>query len=440
MVASWERRPNVSLINTFRTALRSLAANKLRAFLTMLGVIIGVASVIAMISIGNGARAAVEASFRFLGSDSIQISAAKAFDNGQLVDAGKILSYEDGLLIPENVPLVNRVEMTLTGSAKVRNGGTVIDMNISGATQDALDSLAAQSQVQPVGWEGGKQLDAQAFLGQGRLFTLEDVLTATPVCILGYDTAEELFHGDDPLGQVIWVNRTRCSVIGVLNELETIDPAQRYRSEPNESLVMPISAMIDAFYEDEPSVSIVVHVTDESRIDEAKDQVKAFLRQRHDVQQDENGEYLDDFIMNTKSDILGAQQAAANTFATLLAAMALISLVVGGIGIMNVMLVGVTERTREIGVRLAVGAQRADIVAQFLLEATLISLVGGLLGIAAGILTIPLAASVNQGQALLDPTSIPLALSVSLLTGLLFGLYPAVRAAHLDPIQALRYE
>jgi putative ABC transport system permease protein len=430
----------MSLANTLRTALRSLTANKLRAFLTMLGVIIGVASVIAMLSIGNGARAAVESSFRFLGSDSIQISPAKALDNGQLVDAGKILSYEDGLGIPEAVPLVNRVEMSLTGSAKVRNGGTVIDMNIAGATQDALSSLAAQAQVQPVGWPDGKELTPEAFLGEGRIFTLEDVLANMPVCILGYDTADELFHGDDPLGQVIWVNRMRCTVIGVLTELESIDPAQRYQSEPNEVLLMPISAMINAFYDKEPSVSIIARVTDESRIDEAKDQIKTYLRQRHDIQPDANGDYQDDFLINTKQDILGAQQAAASTFATLLAAMALISLVVGGIGIMNVMLVGVTERTREIGVRLAVGAQRADIIAQFLLEAALISLVGGLLGIAAGILAIPLAASFNQGAALLDPNSIPLALSVSLLTGLLFGLYPAVRAAQLDPIQALRYE
>lgn len=430
----------MSLANTLRTALRSLTANKLRAFLTMLGVIIGVASVIAMLSIGNGARAAVESSFRFLGSDSIQISPAKALDNGQLVDAGKILSYEDGLGIPEAVPLVNRVEMSLTGSAKVRSGGTVIDMNIAGATQDALSSLAAQAQVQPVGWPDGKQLTPEAFLGEGRIFSLEDVLANMPVCILGYDTADELFHGDDPLGQVIWVNRTRCTVIGVLTELESIDPAQRYQSEPNEVLLMPISTMINAFYDKEPSVSIIAHVTDESRIDEAKDQIKAYLRQRHDIQPDANGDYQDDFLINTKQDILGAQQAAASTFATLLAAMALISLVVGGIGIMNVMLVGVTERTREIGVRLAVGAQRIDIISQFLLEAALISLMGGLLGIAAGILAIPLAANFNQGQALLDPNSIPLALSVSLLTGLLFGLYPAVRAAQLDPIQALRYE
>jgi putative ABC transport system permease protein len=431
----------MSVANTLRTALRGITANKLRAFLTMLGVIIGVASVIAMLSIGNGARAAVESSFRFLGSDSIQISAARTLKNGTLTDAGKILSYEDGLHIPENVPLVNRVEMSLGGSAKIRSGGTVLDMNITGTTPDALSSVVAQDQVQPVNWPDGKQLTPQALIGQGRFFTLADVLSYTPVCVLGYDTADELFNGDNPLGRVIWVNRSRCTVIGVLTELETIDPSQRYQSKPNEGLIMPISTMINDFYTKEPSVSIIAHVSDESRIDEAVSQIKDYLRQRHDIQKDANGDWQDDFDINTKKDILGAQQAAANTFATLLAAMALISLVVGGIGIMNVMLVGVTERTREIGVRLAVGAQRVDITLQFLIEAALISLAGGLLGIAAGILAIPLAANYNQEfPPLLDPNSIPLALGVALLTGLLFGLYPALRAARLDPIQALRYE
>ena len=158
------------------------------------------------------------------------------------------------------------------------------------------------------------------------------------------------------------------------------------------------------------------------------------------VGQDELGDFEDDFELTTRQEILGAQQAAARTFSFLLAAMATVSLVVGGIGIMNVMLVSVTERTREIGVRLAVGAQSGDIVRQFLLEAVLISAAGGVLGTAVGILTVPLAASLNRGVALLDPTSIPLAFGVALLTGLIFGLYPAVRASRLDPIEALRYE
>jgi putative ABC transport system permease protein len=187
-------------------------------------------------------------------------------------------------------------------------------------------------------------------------------------------------------------------------------------------------------------VVLTARVADEGRMAEARQQVIAFLRARHSIEKGEDGQYVDDFELTTRQDILGAQQEAARTFAFLLAAMAVVSLVVGGIGIMNVMLVSVTERTREIGVRMAVGARPGDIVRQFLLEAVLISAGGGLLGMAVGVLSIPLAANLNRGVALLDPNSIPLALGVALLTGVLFGLYPAVRASRLDPIEALRYE
>ena len=203
---------------------------------------------------------------------------------------------------------------------------------------------------------------------------------------------------------------------------------------------MPISTAIRAFYETEPSVTITAYVRDEKRMNEAKAQIVTYLRERHAIEKNEAGNYEDDFNVTTRQDILGAQQEAANTFALLLAAMAVVSLGVGGIGIMNVMLVSVTERTREIGTRLAVGAQRGDIVGQFLLEAILLSAGGGVLGIAAGILTIPLAAALNQGMALLAPASIPLAFGVALCTGVIFGLYPALRASRLDPIEALRYE
>jgi putative ABC transport system permease protein len=430
----------MTLWNTIRTALLGLWANKLRAALTTLGIIIGVASVIAMLALGNGARAAVEASFRFLGANQAQISERRKMEDGEFRSVGKTLTYEDGLNMASSVALVERVAMSISGQAKVRHGRVVLDMAYTAPTADALQGLASGGDFQPVGWSADTALTAEAFIGRGRFFSPAEVMDAANVCVLGYQTAEDLFEGDDPIGETIYVNRIRCLVIGVLAELEAVDADYRYRTKPNEALYLPISAAIRAFYEEPPTVGITAYVRDERRMSEAKVQIATYLRQRHAVEKDENGEYQDDFDITTRDDILGAQQEAANTFALLLAAMATVSLVVGGIGIMNVMLVSVTERTREIGVRLAVGAWRGDIVRQFLLEAVLLSAGGGVLGIAVGILTIPLAAALNQGMALLSLTSIPLAFGVALFTGLVFGLYPALRASRLDPIEALRYE
>lgn len=430
----------MSLGDLLRTSLRGVSANKLRAVLTMLGIIIGVASVIAMLALGNGARAAVESRFRFLGANQVQISTQMAIDDDELVTAGKELTYEDGLLMPEQVELVDWVDMSINAQGKARFGRATLDTPVLGVTPSALESFVSAGELQPVNRRDGEALTLMSYLGEGRFFTLAEVLDSSPVCVLGSQTVTDLFGGDDPLGQTIWVNRKRCEVIGVLTELEATDESQRYRENPNLTLLMPISTVIEMFYEDEPSVMITAFVNDESRMDEAKDQIKAYLRARHEIQPDANGEYEDDFNLTTRKDILGAQQEAANTFSLLLAAMAVVSLIVGGIGIMNVMLVSVTERTREVGVRLAVGARARDIVLQFLLEAMLISIGGGVLGVALGILSIPLAASLNSGMALLEPGSIPLALVVALIIGILFGIYPALRAARLDPIEALRYE
>ena len=430
----------MTFLNTLLTALQGVSANKLRAVLTTLGVVIGVASVIAMLALGNGARAAVDEAFRFLGSDEVQINTKLQLDDGELTALGKDLTYEDGLLMPEEVPLVDRVEMYVSTSGKARFKRANVEVVVGGATADALNLVISRNEIQPVGWPEDEPLTPEAFLSEGRFFTSAEVLSADSVCVLGYQTALDLFAGDNPLGETVWVNRKPCLVIGVLAELESTDPESRYRENPNESFYMPISTVIQNLYEEEPSVNITAHVTDESQMDAAKAQIAAYLRERHGVEQDEEGNYQDDFDLTTRSDILGSQQEAARAFSWLLAAMAIVSLAVGGIGIMNVMLVSVTERTREIGVRLAVGAHPGNIVFQFLLESVLISLGGGLLGIAVGVLVIPLASSLNQGRALLDIQSIPLALGVAVLTGVVFGLYPAVRAARLNPIEALRYE
>ena len=430
----------MSLIDLLRTAVRSVSANKLRAALTMLGVVIGVASVIAMLALGNGARAAVEATFQSLGANQIQIGQRFAMDDGDFKPTGKTLTFADGLDMLSAIQWVERVEMSVSKTVKARFGKNTVEINTIGTTADALEGIASSGEVQPVGWPAGAPLTVDDFISEGRLFSTDEVYAGAPVCVLGYQTALDLFSGDNPIGETIWVDRTRCQVIGVVAELESTDVQERYRSDPNEGLLMPISTVIQTLYEEEPSVYMVVHVTDANRIDEAKEQITNYLRERHQIEQDAEGNYQDDFDMLTRNDILGQQQEAAQTFSLLLAAMATVSLLVGGIGIMNVMLVSVTERTREIGVRLAVGAKQKDIVSQFLLESVLISASGGMVGIVIGILAIPLAAALNQGVALLYPGSIPLAFGVAVLIGIVFGLYPAIRASRLDPIEALRYE
>ena len=430
----------MTLFDILFTALRGIGNNALRTALTTLGVIIGVASVIATLALGNGARAAVDANFRFLGSDQIQIDQDLQLKNGQMQAVGKTLTYQDGLGLPGAVPLVDRAEMTVNGSATLRHGRETKSLGFQGTDAEALLGVIAQGQVQPVGWLVDKPLTPQAFIGEGRFYSHADVVDAAPVCVLGYQTAQDLFEGDDAIGGTVWVNRTQCQVIGVLTQLEAVNLQDRINTRPNDAIYMPISFAIQNLFDKAPWVTVIAHVTDESKMEEAKAQIATYLRQRHGITRGPDGKYADDFHMTTKQDILGAQQQSAATFSLLLTALATVSLIVGGIGIMNVMLASVSERTHEIGVRRAVGAKRRDIVAQFLFEAILLGAGGGALGVAVGVLTIPVAAGLNQGVALLDPLSIPLAFGVALATGLVFGIYPALRAARLDPIEALRYE
>ena len=434
----------MSPANLLRTAWRGALANKLRAALTMLGIVIGVDSVIVILALGNGARATVDANFRWLGSDEVAVSMRQVNQNGQLAPAGKLLTYEDGLALPAAVPRVDWVSMSVGGPAHVRYGRNVSDLGFQGVTADELRAQLAAGQVEPARWPPAGSADrpftAPDFIAEGRFFSPAEVLAGEEVCVLAWRTARDLFEGDNPLGETVWVNRRPCTVIGTLIELVPSDPQQRYTSQVNDGIYLPISTAIKEQFTTEPAVQIEAHVRDTNQIRQAEVDIAQFVRGRHALQKDEQGNYQDDFDLTTRDDVLGAQLAAARTFSLLLAAMAVVSLVVGGIGIMNVMLVSVSERTREIGVRLAVGAQPLDVVSQFLLESVLISAAGGVLGSLAGILTIPLAASLNQGVALLEPGSIPLALAVALLTGIVFGIYPALRAAQLDPIEALRYE
>lgn len=430
----------MSLVNTFLTALKGIAANSLRSTLTALGVMIGVASVITTLALGNGSRASVNESFRFLGSDEIQITSKMGLDSGEFKPVGAELTYEEGLNLPASAPLIDRVDMNVSASTKVRSGRNVLDMAVVGTTAYRFQQLASESAVQPAGWPEGTPFTAEDFLSQGRFFTAAEVAADAEVCVLGYQTAQDLFGGLDPINQTVWIGRRPYTVVGVLVELEAVDASQRQYTRANDILIMPIGPVIKNLLSTPPRISMTAHVQDAAQITQAKEQIRAFLRMSHNIMPDGEGNYADDFDLTTKQDLLGAQLDAARTFSMLLTAMAVVSLSVGGIGIMNVMLVSITERTREIGVRMAIGARRRDVVLQFLLEAVLLSAASGVLGIALGVLVIPLAASLNQGNALLAPSSIPLSFGVALATGIGFGLYPALRAARLDPIEALRYE
>src|SRR5919109_4765566 len=287
----------MSLIDLLQTALRSVSANKLRAALTMLGVVIGVASVIAMLALGNGARAAVDATFQSLGANQIQIGQRFEMQDGEMQPMGEKLTFEDGLDIAATIPLVERVEMSVSKTLKARYGQNSIEINAIGTTADAFEGIVSSGEIQPVGWTGGDALTAEGFLADGRFFSTDEVFAGAPVCILGYQTALDLFSGDSPIGETIWIDRKRCTVVGVATELESTDIQERYQSDPNEALLMPISAMIQLLYEEEPSVYMVAHVTDANRIDEAKEQITASLREKHQIEQDAEGNYQYDFDM-----------------------------------------------------------------------------------------------------------------------------------------------
>ena len=401
------------LLDSLQTALESLANNKLRSFLTTLGIIIGVASVIVMVALGTGAQEAVQSRFRGLGSNEMTISQRRV--PGSNPGASKPITYEQAVGLKDLTSIAS-VQASLSGSGTVVRGRDSVDATtILGV---AADWIATQN---------------PGYIASGEFFGSTDVEDKTRVAVIGTTVAQQLFPDEDPVGQELRINRLRFQVIGVIKELDRPDP----RVDPNNQVIMPIATAVSDLFGKDRSVSVRVKVKDEKQIAAATQAIKDYFRQAHDTP-DNQQEDVDVFSLNQ---ITQAQSESAQTFALLLVGMAVVSLAVGGIGIMNVMLVSVTERTREIGVRLAIGAQQWDIVQQFLIESVALSLSGGLIGVAVGILVIPLLTNYRPDlPAILTWQSIPQAFGVALAVGTVFGIYPALRASRLDPMEALRYE
>ncbi len=401
--------------DSLQTALESLAHNKLRSFLTALGIIIGVASVIVMVALGTGAQQAVQSRFRGLGSNEMTVSQRRNFGPGNQAATSKPITYDEAVGL-KDLPQIAAVQASLTGTGSVvRGSDSLDDTQILGV---AADWISTQN---------------PGYVASGEFFTDIDVEDKTRVAVIGTTVAQTLFPEEDPIGQEMRINRLRFEVIGVAKALDRSDP----RVDPNNQVILPIATAVSDIFGKDRSVSVRVRVKDENQITAATDAIKAYFRDAHNTPDDQQ-EDVDVFSMNQ---ITQAQSESAQTFALLLVGMAAVSLTVGGIGIMNVMLVSVTERTREVGLRLAIGARRADIVQQFLIEAVALSLSAGLFGVAVGILIIPILTQYRSDlSAVLTWQSIPQAFGVALIVGTVFGIYPAIRASRLDPMEALRYE
>ena len=405
---------------SIRIALRALKVNRLRSALTMLGIIIGVAAVIAMVAVGSGATARIQQQIQAIGSNLIMVMPGSVTSNGIRLGsgAGVTLSEDDARAIAAECPAVAAVAPTVRGAAQVMYGNNNWATSIQGTTPDFLTI-----REQPV--------------ARGTAFTTEDVSSAAKVVVLGQTVAQNLFGDADPTGQTIRIKNVPFLVDGVLSAKGQSPTGQ----DQDDLVLIPISTakrqVTGSNQANAGSVgSIMVQAINAAAMDQAQQEVAALLRQRHRMQAGQD----DDFTIRNLSEVFAAQESSARVMSILLGAIASVSLIVGGIGIMNIMLVSVTERTREIGLRLAIGAKTNDILSQFLVEAVTLSILGGVMGIVIGVGASLLISYFAKWNTLVSPMSIALAFVFSGLVGVFFGYYPARKAALLDQIDALRYE
>jgi putative ABC transport system permease protein len=409
----------VNALQTLRVALRALLRNKLRAFLTTLGVVIGVSAVIAMVAIGDGAKARVEEAFASMGSNMLIILPGTSTSGGAMGGFGSqpTLTWDDLRAIQDEVPSVRFAAPLLRTNAQVMSEEQNWTTSVQGTTPEYF-----QIRTWPV--------------ALGTAMTASDVDAGTKIAILGQTVVDKLFGANaNPVGQVVRVKNVPFTVAGVLARKGQSPVGQDYDDAvfvPQTTFQQKIQGGLKNYIQG----TIMVGAVSAGSTDRAERQIKALLRDRHRLP----AQAEDDFSIRNLSELASAQQEGTKTLTTLLAAIAAVSLLVGGIGIMNIMLVSVTERTREIGIRMAVGARAGDIRLQFLVEALTLAVAGGLIGVALGVgMAWRLAASFGW-PVLFRPDVVLIAVAFSGLIGVGFGLYPAHKASRLDPIQALRFE
>ena len=403
-----------------RSAVSAITANALRSLLTMLGIVIGVAAVITMVAIGSGARNLVDQQIRSLGANLAIVTPGNVTQGGARLGAGaaSTLTDEDAEAIRNEIDGVTAAAPFVRGNAQVVAGASNWGTSVYAVD---LDWFAARE------WE----------VETGRSFDPDEIRRGEIVVILGRTVARNLFGDEDPLERTVRVRNVPFKVIGVMAP----KGQSAFGQDQDDAIFVPLDAgrrrVIGRNYAKDRSVgSIFVKFESEEDIAPGIEQITALLRQRHRI----NGDQEDDFSIRNLTEIANTASASANTLSMLLAAVAAVSLLVGGIGIMNIMLVSVTERTREIGLRLAVGARPRDILSQFLIEATTLSTIGGAIGVALGVGTAHTVAAVAGWPSLISPEAVAVAVAFSASVGVFFGLYPARRAARLDPIEALRRE
>jgi putative ABC transport system permease protein len=404
------------VINLLKIAYLSLAKNKLRSFLTMLGIIIGVASVITMLAIGEGSKQNIQSSLSSLGTNSIMIFPGAISHGGVRMEAGTAISLkrEDAEAIAAQCDQVKYV------SPVVQKGSQII-----------AGSQNWRSMV--LGIYNDYYMIRNLTILNGRNFNPSDHRSAAKVCVIGQTVSNNLFgEGKDPVGQVIRINSIPFKVIGLLEK----KGQNTFGQDQDDIILAPFTTVQKRMLSTTNVNQILAASYTEDETEEAKAQIVNLLRLRHKLQTSDE----DDFTVRTQAEISDIFGSISQVLTILLASIASISLVVGGIGIMNIMLVTVTERTREIGIRMAVGAKGRDVLAQFMIEAIFISFLGGLMGIAFGAITSSIIARFGGWPIVVTSFSIILSFLFSAAVGLFFGWYPARKAANLNPIQALRYE